>query len=744
MSDETIVSDTTDAPARPARRLGPWLREAAGYATGVVLSLAILWQVLGLKKADFRVPLHLPGDGVYYGLLVKTMLETGWVHVNPALGAPFQLELYDFAHFDNLHLGIMKVMGWFSHDWALVFNAFFLLTFPLTTLTTLVLLRAFRVPWAVALAVALLYAFQPFHFLRGMGHIMLASYYLIPLQVMVCLWLAEPRSLRRAGCESGWPFASGRFWAAVGIALAASSAGHYFASFGCLFALVAGAGCSLAARRWGNLRDAVLVCAVTFGGFAINLAPNIVYWSEYGPNRDVSAKQPEYSETYGLKVTQLLMPVPSHRLPAFERLGAKYRTTSPVMNENLSSSVGLLAALGFLALIVPAVMAPGRSATGLSFATLGRLTLAAVLVASVGGFGNAFSYLVTPQIHGYNRMSIWLALFGLLAAALVVTRAAACVRSVPVRCALTTAAALGMLAWGLYDQTSPAFRPDYAARKAEFQKHRAYAQTVQASVPAGTMVFQYPLSSFPYDNGQIGYSHMHMYLHTTGLRWSDPSMLYRRGSVWQQTVVDQKPEPMLRTLALAGFGGLLIDTRLNRPQDLELLKTATELTKVEPIHDGGTRYFFDLRPYAGRLREGYPPEQWEQMARDVFSPVYMVWGGSWGGLEKGTAAPWTAWHWCLKPKAELVVVNEADHPVSADLRLTLYPPGPTARNVTIESALFREAHQVPAGGEKVERKLTLPPGRHRIEFRCDGEPARFPYAELWFRVDSLSLEPSGI
>jgi hypothetical protein len=116
------------------------------------------------------------------------------------------------------------------------------------------------------------------------------------------------------------------------------------------------------------------------------------------------------------------------------------------------------------------------------------------------------------------------------------------------------------------------------------------------------MIFQLPLSSFPFDNGQIGYDHFHLYLHTHGLHWSDPAMINRPASKWQQQVSALPPEEMLRALVDAGFGGLLIDLKLNGPGERALVQRALEVTDAQPIYDGATRLFFDLRGYGERWR----------------------------------------------------------------------------------------------------------------------------------------------
>src|SRR5437867_12774807 len=104
-------------------------------------------------------------------------------------------------------------------------------------------------------------------------------------------------------------------------------------------------------------------------------------------------------------------------------------------------------------------------------------------------------------------MSIFLALLGLTAIAWLTHMAAARVRRPWPRYGLILAASAAILAIGLFDQTTPAFVPNYAANKASFQRHAAFGAAVHQAVPMGTATFELPLATFPVDDGQCGYDY---------------------------------------------------------------------------------------------------------------------------------------------------------------------------------------------------------------------------------------------
>jgi hypothetical protein len=111
-------------------------------------ALALLGAVLVLELWDIslRVPFAYLVDAVFYLMVIKAVLDHGWVGENPNLGAPFGQQLWDFpsVNGDALQLAIVKGFGLFTHDPALVMNLFFLLTFPLTGVVAFLVLARLR------------------------------------------------------------------------------------------------------------------------------------------------------------------------------------------------------------------------------------------------------------------------------------------------------------------------------------------------------------------------------------------------------------------------------------------------------------------------------------------------------------------------------------------------------------------------------------------------------------------------
>src|SRR5205085_2792090 len=157
-------------------------------------------------------------DGFWVVSWLKSVVTDGWYLQTPELGAPFGADMYDFPMADSFQFLIVKFLALFTSDHFLIYNIYFLATFPLTTLITLFVLRHFRIQDGPALAASLLYTFLPYHFYKGfVGHLFLSAYYVVPLIGMVMLWLSLDRLtlFTRKGI------------AAVAICLLVSSSGVY-------------------------------------------------------------------------------------------------------------------------------------------------------------------------------------------------------------------------------------------------------------------------------------------------------------------------------------------------------------------------------------------------------------------------------------------------------------------------------------------------------------------------------------
>jgi phosphoglycerol transferase len=168
--------------------------------------------VYKLWSAHLRVVFGYGGDGLLNDELAKNIVQSGWVQHTSRLGAPFGQTLYDFPiSGDNGHFLIMRAMAIFTSDWSLIINGFLLFSFYTSAWSSYLSLRWLRCGRLSAAVCALLFAFAPYHFIRGEGHLFLASYFVIPIAVLL--------TIRASGQPliASWRLRDGRRGATAGV-----------------------------------------------------------------------------------------------------------------------------------------------------------------------------------------------------------------------------------------------------------------------------------------------------------------------------------------------------------------------------------------------------------------------------------------------------------------------------------------------------------------------------------------------
>ena len=479
-------------------------------------------------------------------------------------------------------------------------NLFYLLTFPVISLCTLYVLRQFRIGYPAALLGSFLYTFLPYHFMRGETHAFLGAYYLVPFIILLMFRVAsesppllKPRSIRLDWRQEG-------AIATLVICVITGSSGVYYAFFACFLILVAGLAAAAAQRRWAPLLSALIILSLTAAIVLLCLSPHL-----FLGHHKISGRISGDAETYALKISQLLLPVSGHRLPALAALKSSYWQAAPLVNENDQATLGLVGSLGFVFLLVWAAL----RLMGADFKSLNRadqqtlslaalLALAATLLATIGGLGSLFALLVSPQIRSYNRISIFIGFFALLAVVLLIDRAGARLLR-PSAKAFYYFWLVLLGAVGIYDQTTPGFVPDYSSIETAFRSDARFVKAIENKVPRGAMIFQLPYMTYPeassYDLGRG-------YLHSRTLRWSYGAMMNEKSDLWARSTWDKPGPELVRRLAEVGFSGIYLDRKLLSERVPAVEEELSRILGEQPlVSEESQLSFFSLEGYKATL-----------------------------------------------------------------------------------------------------------------------------------------------
>ena len=594
----TDLAPTIEAPGTALSSLRSAVRRVPLPLVQAVAIVFALYVLLEGWHRDISMPLAFSSDSLWYLMQSKSTVDNGWWWWNPRLGAPYGLDELAYPSNSTVDQALVWVISRVVPDAFAAVNLTWGLVVVLSGLSATWCLQALGVSRASAFAMGTLFALSPYALYRNIDHFALVIY-LVPFACAASLWLAAGEPHQRWGRTA-------RIAVLAGCALLGINYVYY--AFFASFCLVAGALIGYAWRRDRRLLvSGALGVAVIAGSTILNLAPTFYSWHEHGRPLIQREKTPAEAEMHGLKIRQLISPVYPHTFPPFNRwVEREAAARFPNDYENWSSRLGIVATLGFLAIVLLVFLpeAPLRELPLVRGAS--RLTLAVLLLATVGGFGAVFNLAVSPDIRAYNRMSPFIAFFSLLAVATAIDRMFKASRA-------RSVAAIALLLLGTADQGQATRRVNerQGAIAAEVAELRGLADTLERALPDGAMVFQLPIRTYmsESDFGRMKqYDHFKPYLVSETLRFSYPAFSNEQVR-WQRAVTGLDVRTLATRLAARGFSAVLVDRYGYEDQAAAVVAGLRGVAGDDRVILSTDRFFaVDIGAPAGGRPADSPPE----------------------------------------------------------------------------------------------------------------------------------------
>ncbi|NTW40026.1 MAG: hypothetical protein HGA44_09065, partial [Cellulomonadaceae bacterium] len=668
--------DEVTPPVRADRRAALGLVLGALASSAIALMGAAL--ALRLWHADLSVPFRQTGDINLALMTVRNMQLTGWFQSSDLLNAPLGQDLlgYPSSVGDLWNMAGLRLLS-LALTPAQTINIAFLWTFAFVAATAFLAQRVLGVSARFAIPIGAVFAWLPYHFLRGAGHVFLSNYAVVPLMCVLALSIYSPRIGERV-----WSRRSGVI-AALATAVLLGGTGLYYAAFGLVLLAAAGILTAVAERSWRPLVRAGVLGATTSLVLAVSALPNLLYRLGGGVSA-VEGRSYAATEYYGLKLTNLLLPLGSHRIDLFGDL--RDATSESFIPGEGSETLGLLGAIGLVVIVGVALLPRVRSAGHLTetLRPLGVLATVAFVVATVAGLNGLLAVAGMGQLRAWNRMSVVIAFLAMVGVAHLLDAAWAryadrAVRRWPApwRAVVSIVAVGSVSLVALADQTSDAFVPDYAGSRSVWEADARFFTEVEAQLGTGAQVFQLPLVPFPESPpvaSMQDYNHLRGYLHS-GLAWSYGGL--KGGPVeWQSVLTVRGVPATVRGLIAAGFDAIYVNRAGYADNGAAIeAEIAEALGNEQPLVDeSGMLAVYDLRPYAARLSadgEALPDRD------TILFPMRIAGGEGFYGLE--TAGD-ENWHWvAASATADLVNPQETDQKVVVRTEIRSASPTATVR-----------------------------------------------------------------
>ena len=593
-------------------------------AAVVILTLLVLFFVMKLWQMNMAVPFNYSGDSLLFNQMAKSMIDNGWCMNNDFLGAPGGMNLYDFPQPEILHLLIIKLISLFTGDYAATMNLFLIITYPLTALLSWYVLMELGLSRAGAFVGAILYAFMPYHYLKGQTHIFLAAYYMVPMAMLVVMRIhsGELNFFSSDKKNSSLKIKSIRITSLVITALV-SATGIYYSFFSCFFLFIAGTGRSFIEKRISPFMTSLLLIAlIAFGMFA-SLSPSLLYIVRNGYNPSATYRVFHETDLYSLKVTKLLLPVVGHRVEILRYIRDQYNRESSYIYratefESDCVSLGIIGGVGLLISLMSLLFFIGgnrnNETTTMRLKHQGALIISAVLLAIPAGFSSFLAPFVNYRIRSYSRIGIFIAFISIYALLIVVDsfyvkhlkdrwKFSVCFGRLSITMNLSKILNVVimtiLLMAGLYDQIGVSAVPDYSATKKEYKNDSRFVTAVERELPRGAMIFQLPYLQFPEiavpPHHLQNFEYFKYYLHSKKLLWSYGATNGRDTAAWQRRIAQLPMDELVRELKRSGFRAICICCKGYTDGGSDIIRKLQQRVMSPPIiSPQGTEVLFPL------------------------------------------------------------------------------------------------------------------------------------------------------
>lgn len=532
---------------------GNLLRVVFEYLFCLILMLILLGAFSGLSYFSFTSPLFYAYDGVFSLSLVKGILENHSIWINPYLGFHNGYIGYDFPMTESFHFLLIMLLGLiFGHDPIVITNLFYLLSFVLAAWSSLWVLRYYKISYPLALAGAMIFTLLPYHFYRSTMHLFLSSYFTIPL------WCALITTIYQNGKLQLHRNNMLNIILVLLLSYILSATGVYYTFFGCFF-LICVAVIAWSEKRSSGAIVSLVMVALMVLFIIIQLAPAILYHSQYGVNPSAALRSPVQTEIYGLRIAHLLLPPEYDRINFLANITNRYNQIFiSGLNESIYSHLGLISSVGFILLLLM-IFIPRKFPDEIQLKLISKLNLVAVLFATTSGFAVLFSFFVTDMIRSVNRISVFIAFFAIF---MVLYLLQLIIHKYKIKSIAAWLIALVLAYIAAVDQIDPhAF--DNRGVINTIISDKQFVNQIEPLLPKNAAIFQLPYMDFPEPQiipGAMGtYEPMSLYLYSQDIHWSYGATRGRAVDSWNKATAELPVKAMLVKLKSAGYNGLIVD-----------------------------------------------------------------------------------------------------------------------------------------------------------------------------------------
>lgn len=576
-----------------------WKEYAGVGAMCIIIGLVLIWGYK-LWNLNIDIPMAYAGGDEISVLMQAKMLESqNWVLSNDRLGAPNGTTFYDFTSnmMHNTETVILKVFVMITSDAAIAVNLLLLSIFFMAGLVSYYVMRQLGITYWIASLASAVFGVSPYMFMRGTGHIVLTECYFIPLSLLLCFWIFERDDVLRI--DKNFFKVKKNYAAIIAIILIANNGIAYYPFFTCFMLVVTALSRFMKDKNVRCIIRSVTAIAGICIFIVLSILPGVIYSLTNGSNSAAVVRGGfAENELYGLKIIQLFIPANSHGIHILEAVRDEYLLNSPLINENVTSYIGITAIIGFIILMF-VFFVRRDTIVKKRLAFLSEMNIMLVLLGTIGGFGTIFAFVISDKLRAYTRISIVIEYVCIVAFAVLLDaiykKYCAQAKYKTKRYAVMAAGSVVMLV-SAFEAFPEGYEPDYEGNYANYTSDDKFVSGIESMVDEGAMIYQLPYHKYPEGesvNDMGDYQLFVGFIHSDKLRWSYGSVKGREGDEWNESVSKKSCPDMVSELKKTGFAGIYIDRTAYEESDWKALEQElSDITGSTPyVSENGSLSF---------------------------------------------------------------------------------------------------------------------------------------------------------
>ena len=594
------------------------IREFVILAALMATTITLFFYLFNL--VDIHAPAFYYGDTLYFLQMIKNVVLFHTPFYGE-LSAPFSPELYLFPGVTLPWIIIINIISFFSNDVFVINNVFVITVCVLHALTFYVVVRLLGIRCALAFLGAISFTFLPFGIYRAFVHQALIPMLAVPLGgylALLCFYQPTIVLKTNASCRAKIQL----HWAPLLIAcVLVSVSGHYWVGFTCIFIISSSMITSLSNRTFSPLLFGAYLSVAILTFFLLSQLPTLVAAWQTAVPMPPTPRGPTEQALYGLRIMDLFVPVDSSHT-YLKKFIDYYKTvrfpnySDPALGgvegrDSYLGLIGLFGLFGSLLLFVRSIKVFGskKNSTQYTFRFRYRLIVGSALLSIIGmlfsitnGFGNIFHLLITTALRAQNRVSVFLAFFGIVVLLIIFENYFRKQKS-KVTSLITFILLFAVMALSIRLQTDFLSIKNKKWLSQIIEHDRTFFSEFTAHLGTDRQVLQLPIMEFPGSPPVVSfndYEHFRGPLFTTGNRWSYGTMIARPAVLWQTKLASLPVEEMIAQARTVGFDVLLLERRGYTDKGKQIVDNLISvLGSNAVVLDKDDRIIFDLCRHNG-------------------------------------------------------------------------------------------------------------------------------------------------